>query len=96
MIIWIIFYAHILFALIIFAKKYQDENISSALLNIGLIGLLFSVGWSIASLATKYVISEAGFGTWFDRDTITLTILSIGEYFFYKGYYGKDFTQDGN
>lgn len=96
MIIWLIFYAHILFALIIFAKKYQDENISAALLNLGLIGLLFSVGWSIASLGTKYIMSEAGLGTWFDRDTITLTILTVGEYFFYRSYYGKDFTQDEN
>ena len=44
----IIFAAHIVFALVIFTKKWQDENLKSGFINIILIGILFAVGWSIA------------------------------------------------
>lgn len=94
MIIAIIFFIHIIFALIIFTKKWQIESISAAFLNIGLIAILFSVGWSIAGIITKLFIEPKGLGTFFDRDTITLTILTAAEYFFYKIYY-NDFTEAG-
>lgn len=87
MIIALIFSIHFIFALIIFTKKWQTENISAAFLNIGLIAILFSVGWSIAGIITKLFIEPKGLGTFFDRDTITLTILTVGEYFFYRIYY---------
>jgi len=98
MITALIFFAHFLFALIIFTKKWQEENISSAFLNLGLIGILFAVGWSMVGIATQNLLSQKGFGIYFDRDAITLTILSIAEFFFYKFYYKedkKDFTEAG-
>lgn len=87
MITGFLFFAHLLFALIIFTYKWQKESLSSGLLNVGLIGILFAVGWSLANIATKYVIDQKGFGLYFDRDTIGLTLLTIAEYFFYKMYY---------
>ncbi|MFO7448164.1 MAG: hypothetical protein R6W90_17525 [Ignavibacteriaceae bacterium] len=82
-----IFFVHLVFALIIFTKKWQEENISSALLNLGLIGILFAVGWSIAAIISKFVMEQEGLGIYYDRDTFSLTILSVAEYFFYKMYY---------
>lgn len=82
-----IFFAHLIFILIIFTKKWQDENLSSAFLNIGLIGVLFSVGWTITGIVAKTLMEQEGFGIYFDRDTFSLTLLSLGEYFFYKMYY---------
>jgi hypothetical protein len=87
MIIAFIFFIHLIFALIIFTKKWQDESISSGLLNIGLIAILFAVGWSIAGIVAKLIMEPRGFGIFFDRDTFSLTLLTIGEYFFYKIYY---------
>jgi hypothetical protein len=87
MIISIIFFAHLFFSLIIFTIKWQEEKLSAAFLNVGLIGILFAVGWSIASIVGKAVMEPKGLGLYFDRDTFTLTILTIGEYFFYRLYY---------
>lgn len=96
MIISTIFFIHLLFSLIIFTIKWQEEKLSAAFLNIGLIAVLFAVGWSIASIIAKLLMEPKGLGLHFDRDTFALTLLSIGEYFFYRLYY-KPVTaiQDG-
>ena len=56
-------------------------------MNVGLIAILFAVGWSIASIIAKALLEPKGFGIYFDRDTFALTLLTIGEYFFYRLYY---------
>jgi hypothetical protein len=90
MITALIFTAHMVFMAVIFTKKWQDESLSSAFINIALIIVLFAVGWSISTSLVKLVIDSKGFGIQFDADTISLTVLVICEYFFYKFYYGDD------
>ena len=85
-----IFFAHLIFALYIFTKKWQDENLKSAFLNIALIGILFSVGWSIATIIAKLFMEPEGLGIFYNRDDFSLTILSIGEFFFYRIYYKEN------
>lgn len=85
-----IFFAHLFFALYIFTKKWQNENLKNAFLNLILIGILFSVGWTITTMIAQIFMEPEGFGIQFNRDTFSLTILSIGEFFFYKIYYKKD------
>ena len=87
MIISVIFFIHLIFALVIFTIKWQEEKISTAFLNIALIAILFAVGWSIASVIAKAVMQPKGLGIHFDRDTFSLTLLTIGEYLFYRLYY---------
>jgi uncharacterized membrane protein YhdT len=89
----IIFAAHLIFALIIFTKKWQTESTSSAFLNLGLIAILFSVGWSITGMLSNLIMGPKGFGILFDRDAFSLTVLSIVEYFFYKMYYKGILTE---
>ena len=91
----VIFTAHFLFALIIFTKKWQDESISAALLNLGLIAILFSVGWTITGMISEFVMKPKGLGIFYTRDDFSLTILTLAEYFFYHMYYGDVFTGDG-
>jgi hypothetical protein len=85
-----IFSAHLIFALYIFTKKWQDENLKSAFLNLALIGILFSVGWSIASIIAKLFLEQKGLGLYYNRDDFSLTLLSIGEFFFYRIYYKEE------
>ncbi len=94
MITAIIFSAHIIFALIIFTKKWQDENLKSGFINLILIGILFAVGWSISGIIAKIIMKPEGLGIYYDRDTFSLTILTVAEYFFYKFYYKEDITSD--
>jgi hypothetical protein len=90
MITAIIFAAHIIFAMVIFTKKWQDENLKSGFINLSLIGVLFAVGWSISGIIAKLIMKPEGFGLYYDRDTFSLSILSIAEYFFYKFYYKEE------
>ncbi len=86
----LIFCAHLIFITFIFTKKWQNESTSAALLNAGLIIILFTVGWSITGMIAKVIMEKEGFGLYFDRDTFSLTLLSVCEFFFFRIYYGKD------
>lgn len=99
MITALIFAIHLAFITIIFTKKWQSESLSAGLTNAALIIILFSVGWSITGMLAKVIMEKEGFGLYFDRDTFSLALLSIIEYFFYKFYYNeketKPVTEDG-
>lgn len=81
--------------LAIFTKKWQDEGLQSGFLNIALIGILFAVGWTISGMIAKLVMEQEGLGIYYDRDTFSLTLLTIAEYFFYRFYYKDTFTEAG-
>lgn len=87
-----IFSIHIIFILIIFTKKWQNEGLSTAFLNVGLIIILFSVGWTITGMIAKAIMETEGLGREFNRDTFSLVLLTVAEFFFYKFYYSEDFT----
>lgn len=94
MITALIFTAHLVFILFIFTKKWQNESLQTAFVNLALIIILFSVGWSISTMILKIFIDESGLGIHFDRDTISLTLLTIVEFFFYKIYYSDELIAD--
>jgi hypothetical protein len=82
-----IFFAHFIFILLIFTWKWQNDGISSAVMNVSLILILFAVGWTITGMIAKLFMEPKGLGLYFDRDTFSLTLLTIIEFFFYKIYY---------
>lgn len=86
----LIFFGHLMFILYIFTKKWQDESLSTAFINIALIIILFAVGWSLSTSVVKIFFDSKGLGIQFNADTISLTLLSIVEYFFYKFYYREE------
>jgi len=86
----LIFAAHLIFITVIFTKKWQEESLSAALINVALIIILFSVGWSISTTIVKIFFDSKGLGIHFDADTISLTLLSIAEFFFYRFYYKEE------
>jgi hypothetical protein len=92
MISGLIFAIHIVFMIFIFTKKWQEENLSYAFLNVGLIIILFTVGWSVSGMLLKIFIDPEGFSLELNRDTLSLILLTIVEYFFYRFYYKDDFT----
>ena len=64
-------------------------------MNLALIAILFTVGWTIISMLTQLFIKPQALGILLDRDAINLCILTFGEYFFYKFYYTEKPTEAG-
>ncbi len=93
MITALIFCVHLIFISYIFTKKWQTESLSSAFLNAGLIIILFTVGWALTGMFAKIIMDKEGLGIQFDRDTFSLSLLSLCEYFFFKMFFGKDTTK---
>lgn len=85
-------FAHCVFLLIVFSKKWQTEGLSAGIQDAALIGLLFSVGWSISTIISKTLMQPEGFGIYFDRDSFSLTLLTLCEIAFYFVYYKPTFS----
>ncbi|MDI6766705.1 MAG: hypothetical protein QME52_07790 [Bacteroidota bacterium] len=83
MITLFIFYVHVVAAVVIFTKRWQDGGLKEGLLALGFLALIFSVGWSISTFILKLFIDEKGFGIWLDRDALSLTLLLILESVFF-------------
>ena len=83
MITLFIFYIHTIAAVAIFTKRWQESGWGDGVLGVGFLVLIFSVGWSISTFLLKLVIDEKGFGVWFDRDTLSLLLLTVMESIFF-------------
>ena len=91
-----VFYIHTVGAVYAFTEQYQEEGIGAGALAVAFMGIIFSVGWSISTFILKFLISEKGFGMYFNRDALSLAVLTIGEavfyYFYLKGTKAKRTT----
>ncbi len=74
-----IFYLHVIAATALYTKRWQESDIKEGLLAVAFLLLVFSVGWSISTVIVKLFMDEKGFGTWFDRDTASLMLLTLVE-----------------
>ena len=77
-----IFYLHTVAAIYAFTKRWQDSNAGFGLLAVGLIVLVFFVGWTLTDSLLKLLIEKKGFGPLFDRDAMSLTLLTVLEIIF--------------
>ena len=88
MIALFVFYLHTVAAAYAFTEQYQEEGVGAGVLAVAFMGIIFSVGWSISTFLLKFLVDEKGFGLYFNRDAMSLTLLTIGEGFFYYFYLG--------
>lgn len=84
MITLFIFYLHIVAAVAVYTRRWQESGWKEGLLALAFIGLIFSVGWSISTFILKLFVSEKGFGVWLDRDALSLVALTVMEATFYS------------
>jgi uncharacterized membrane protein YhdT len=80
----VIFHLHILVALYAFTRRWQEANIKEGILALGLIGLVFTIGWAVTGGVAKFVTPKGGFTTWFTADTLSLVLLVIPEIFLFR------------
>ena len=94
-----IFILHIIAAAFAFYSRKKTGGLSEGLLAVAFIGIVFAVGWTIATMLTNLLFTPEFFIKWYyhqtdslflrtvrkeiNRDTISLLILSFGEVGFY-------------
>jgi len=81
-----VFYLHTVAAAYAFTDQYQEEGVGAGILAVAFMGIIFSVGWSISTFVLKFLVNEKGFGLYFNRDAMSLALLTIGEGVFYYLY----------
>jgi hypothetical protein len=85
----VIFYLHVVTFTAVFTKRWQEEGVKEGMLGVIFMGLIFFVGWSMASFIIKVTMPAGGIAKAFDNDAAALTLLTIAEavfyYFYFKG-----------
>jgi hypothetical protein len=84
----VIFYFHIVLATAAFTKSWQDDGLTDGMLTFAFVGLIFVVGWSIASFIIGLSLPH-GLSTMLNTDALSLILLATGEAFFYYFYFLK-------
>lgn len=82
-----IFFLHIVGAAYAFARGYVDHKLSDAFMSVAFVGIIFSVGWTMAGFIVHFFLPEKGFGPWLDSDTISLILVLFFEVLLYGGYF---------
>ena len=85
----ILFYAHAVFFVYIFAKNYVEENKVSALLSTIFVIIIFTVGWTFSAFVIGFFIPEEGLTRILTKAAFSLGLLTLLELIFYKFYFAK-------
>ena len=83
MITLFIFYLHTVAAIAVYTKRWQEADWKEGILAVGFLLLILGVGWSMSTIIVKLFVGERGFAIWFDRDTLSLLLLTVMEGVFY-------------
>ena len=104
-----IFALHGIVAIIIFIK-YKRTSLSDGLLAVAFIGIIFAVGWTIATMIINLFFSIHWFNDWYwqpldsyfwwvirkelNQDALSLLLLTSGEIVFYRFYFRSEKKKD--
>ena len=83
----VIFYAHLIFLVYMFARNFVEEGGVSAFLSILFIIVIFSVGWTFSEFIIGFFMKPEGLSLFFPRAAFSMMFLSVLEVIFYKFYY---------
>jgi len=65
------------------------------ILALAFVGVIFSVGWTIMTMLTSVIMDPEGLAEWFNRDAVTLTLLTVAEGFFYYFFFRSGDAEKG-
>lgn len=82
-----IFHLHIIASLYAFTKRWQGDSLKEGFVALGLIGLVFTIGWAITGALARLLTPTQGFTTWFTSDTLSLVLLLIPEIIMFKVFF---------
>jgi len=86
----IIFYIHFYVAIYAFTKNWQQGGTKQGFLSVGLILLVFSIGWAITGTLAFAIWPKEWNTIYFTNDTLALIMLLIPELFFFYYFFFND------
>jgi hypothetical protein len=86
----LVFYVHVVFIAAAFTTRWQKEGLGEGVLAVFFVCLIFFVGWSMSTFLIKLLLSPEGLGGIFNRDAISLLLLTAAEGVFYYFYLRGD------
>ena len=86
----LVFYMHIVGSAAAFTRRWQEEGLGEGILAVFFVALIFFVGWGMTSFIMKIFMPPEGLGTFFDRDSASLALLTVLESVFYYFYLRTD------
>ena len=88
----VIFYVHVIVAVAIYTRAWQQGNMTEGFLGLAFFGVIFSVGWTFASFLLKLFLPAEGIAVWCDRNTLSLVFLAVLEFLLYRFYFRDYFA----
>jgi len=85
MIIAVIYFIHVIFAVYAFAKSYQNDGLLQAFLNLGFIVTLFAVSLTVCELIVGVFISDTGYNMTLPVNSVLLFFLKISGFYAQQG-----------
>jgi len=87
MIAILVFYLHIVGAVYAFSKGYVEHKLVDAFMSLAFVGIIFSVGWTLAGFIVRFLFPDQGLGPMLDSDTISLVLVTLFEAVLYGTYF---------
>jgi len=78
-----------------FWTRKKKGGWGEGILALAFVGVIFSVGWTIVTMLTSVLVAPEGLAEWLNRDSLTLTLLTIAEGFFYYFFLRPGKTEQG-
>lgn len=86
----LIFFLHVVAGLFVFTQKWQTGNVREGFLAVALLALVFTIGWAMTNPLASLIYPQSWTTEWFTRDTLSLVILVIPEYGFFRFFFLRD------
>ncbi len=81
MIIAVIYFVHVIFAIYAFCKSYQNDGWLQAFLNLGFIITLFAVSLTVCELFVGLFISDSGYRLTMPSSPVILFLMKISGFY---------------
>jgi hypothetical protein len=83
----LIYHLHVVGVLYAFTLRWQKEGIKSGMLAVATCGLVVTILWAITGPIARAVLPESRPEDFFTADTLSLVLLLIPEYMFFRAFF---------
>lgn len=85
-----IFHLHIIAALYVFTKNWQNDSIKDGIMAVLILALVFIIGWALTGPLANLLMPNSFKSPFFTKDTLSLVLLLIPESFFFYYFFITD------